>query len=162
MKFYLKLIIPQECILQGSTGNLQICSGGQAFIWNVLYHIYQKKSFSFTRVNPLLSQYKYREDALKAVTLPLGPIGMYLAFHLHVRMNLFDYICHTISTWFCIFLLSHSLSFSVGGGSIALAGDGGLRQWQITNTVNHVAHVPDSFFAIRCVCIMYTMHTYKW
>ena len=38
-----------------------------------------------------------------------------------------------------------------GGGSIALAGDGGLRQWQITNTVNHVAHVPDSFFAIRCV-----------
>ena len=38
-----------------------------------------------------------------------------------------------------------------GGGSIALAGDGGLRQWQITNTVNHLAHVPDSFFAIRFV-----------
>ena len=39
-----------------------------------------------------------------------------------------------------------------------MAGDGGLRQWQITNTVNHLAHVPDSFFAIRCVYIMYTMH----
>ena len=70
-------------------------------------------------------------------------------------------VFHEISTMshninngrFCIFLLSHSLSFFVGGGSIALAGDGGLRQWQITNTVNHVAHVPDSFFAIRCVYI---------
>ncbi|PFX22524.1 hypothetical protein AWC38_SpisGene12961 [Stylophora pistillata] len=62
------------------------------------------------KVNPLLGEYKYSNDALRAVTLPLGPIG---------------------------------------GGSIALAGDGGLRQWQITNTVNHVAHVPDSFFAIR-------------
>ncbi|XP_078352684.1 non-lysosomal glucosylceramidase-like [Oculina patagonica] len=62
------------------------------------------------KVNPLLSQYKYSGEALRAVALPLGPIG---------------------------------------GGSIALAGDGGLRQWQVTNTVNHVAHVPDSFFAIR-------------
>ena len=40
---------------------------------------------------------------------------------------------------------------SAGGGSIALAGDGGLRQWQVTNTVAHTAQVPDSFFAIRCV-----------
>ncbi len=36
----------------------------------------------------------------------------------------------------------------IGTGSIALAGDGGLRQWQIINNVNHGAHVPDSFFAI--------------
>ncbi|CAH3116002.1 unnamed protein product, partial [Pocillopora meandrina] len=62
------------------------------------------------KVNPRLHEYKYSGDALRAVALPLGPIG---------------------------------------GGSIALAGDGGLRQWQITNTVNHLAHVPDSFFAIR-------------
>jgi len=37
----------------------------------------------------------------------------------------------------------------VGQGSISLAGDGGLRQWQINNKVSHDAHVPDSFFAIR-------------
>src|SRR4030081_2150235 len=36
----------------------------------------------------------------------------------------------------------------IGTGSIALAGDGGLRQWQIVNNVNHDAHVPNSFFAI--------------
>jgi len=36
----------------------------------------------------------------------------------------------------------------IGTGSVALAGDGGLRQWQIVNNVNHDAHVPDSFFAI--------------
>ena len=30
-----------------------------------------------------------------------------------------------------------------------MAGDGGLRQWQISNQVNHVAHAPDSFFAVR-------------
>jgi len=36
----------------------------------------------------------------------------------------------------------------IGAGSLALAGDGGLRQWQIVNNVNHDAHVPDSFFAI--------------
>ncbi len=36
----------------------------------------------------------------------------------------------------------------VGTGSIALAGDGGLRQWQIVNNVNHDAHVPYSFFAL--------------
>lgn len=37
----------------------------------------------------------------------------------------------------------------IGTGSVALAGDGGLRQWQIVNNVNHDAHVPNSFFAIR-------------
>ncbi|HUX76267.1 MAG TPA: GH116 family glycosyl-hydrolase [Anaerolineae bacterium] len=36
----------------------------------------------------------------------------------------------------------------IGTGSVALAGDGGLRQWQIVNNVNHDGHVPDSFFAI--------------
>jgi non-lysosomal glucosylceramidase len=38
-----------------------------------------------------------------------------------------------------------------GGGCIALAGDGGLRQWQISNRVFHTAYVPDSFFAVRVV-----------
>ena len=32
-----------------------------------------------------------------------------------------------------------------------MAGDGGLRQWQVVNEVNHVGHVPDSFFAIKYV-----------
>ena len=36
-----------------------------------------------------------------------------------------------------------------GGGCIAIAGDGGLRQWQVSNRICHLAHVPDSFFAIR-------------
>ncbi len=35
----------------------------------------------------------------------------------------------------------------IGTGVIALAGDGGLRQWQIVHNVNHLAHVPHSFFA---------------
>jgi non-lysosomal glucosylceramidase len=35
----------------------------------------------------------------------------------------------------------------IGTGSIALAGDGGLRQWQIVHNVYHLAHVPHSFFA---------------
>ncbi|XP_062522420.1 non-lysosomal glucosylceramidase-like [Corticium candelabrum] len=61
-------------------------------------------------LNPNQADYKYTGEALRAVTLPLGPIG---------------------------------------GGSIALAGDGGLRQWQVCNRVCHLAHVPDSFFAIR-------------
>lgn len=37
----------------------------------------------------------------------------------------------------------------LGGGSVALAGDGGLRQWQVVNRVCHDAHVPDSFFAVK-------------
>ena len=37
----------------------------------------------------------------------------------------------------------------LGTGQIALGGDGGLRQWQMVNQVNHLGFVPDSFFAIR-------------
>jgi uncharacterized protein (DUF608 family) len=36
----------------------------------------------------------------------------------------------------------------IGTGSIALCGDGSLRQWQIHNQVNHLACVPHSFFAV--------------
>lgn len=36
----------------------------------------------------------------------------------------------------------------IGTGTIALAGDGSLRQWQIHNQVNHMACVPYSFFAL--------------
>lgn len=36
----------------------------------------------------------------------------------------------------------------IGTGTIALAGDGSLRQWQIHNQINHLACVPHSFFAI--------------
>lgn len=36
----------------------------------------------------------------------------------------------------------------IGTGCIALAGDGGLRQWQIVHNVDHLAHVPHSFFAL--------------
>lgn len=36
----------------------------------------------------------------------------------------------------------------IGTGSIALCGDGSLRQWQIHNQVNHLACVPGSFFAV--------------
>ena len=36
----------------------------------------------------------------------------------------------------------------LGTGTIALAGDGSLRQWQIHNQVNHLACVPHSFFAV--------------
>ena len=37
----------------------------------------------------------------------------------------------------------------LGTGSIALCGDGSLRQWQINNQINHLACVPHSFFAVR-------------
>ena len=36
----------------------------------------------------------------------------------------------------------------LGTGTIALCGDGSLRQWQIHNQVNHQACVPHSFFAV--------------
>lgn len=36
----------------------------------------------------------------------------------------------------------------IGTGSIALAGDGSLRQWQIAGHVNHQASAADSFFAV--------------
>lgn len=37
----------------------------------------------------------------------------------------------------------------IGTGSVALCGDGSLRQWQLCNNVNHMAFVPHSFFAVR-------------
>jgi len=37
----------------------------------------------------------------------------------------------------------------IGAGQIAMAGDGGWRQWQIMNVPNHLGHVPHSFFAVR-------------
>lgn len=37
----------------------------------------------------------------------------------------------------------------IGTGQVAIGGDGGLRQWQLFNQANHLAFVPDSFFAIR-------------
>ena len=37
----------------------------------------------------------------------------------------------------------------IGTGTVALCGDGSLRQWQLNNTVNHMAYVPHSFFAVR-------------
>jgi len=37
----------------------------------------------------------------------------------------------------------------LGTGSLALAGNGALRQWQLHNIGNHEGHVPDSFFALR-------------
>jgi len=45
-----------------------------------------------------------------------------------------------------------SLAFPLGGigtGHVAMCGDGGLRQWQIFNNINHTAHVPFSFFAVH-------------
>jgi len=37
----------------------------------------------------------------------------------------------------------------IGAGQIALAGDGGWRQWEIHNIPNHLGYVPHSFFAVR-------------
>ena len=37
----------------------------------------------------------------------------------------------------------------LGTGTVALAGNGALRQWQLHNIGNHEGHVPDSFFALR-------------
>lgn len=37
----------------------------------------------------------------------------------------------------------------LGTGTLALAGNGALRQWQLHNIGNHEGHVPDSFFALR-------------
>lgn len=36
----------------------------------------------------------------------------------------------------------------VGTGNLALHADGSLRQWQVQNTVNHVAYLPHTFFAL--------------
>lgn len=40
----------------------------------------------------------------------------------------------------------------IGTGSIAICGDGSLRQWQIHNQINHFAFLPNSFFAIWTKC----------
>jgi non-lysosomal glucosylceramidase len=37
----------------------------------------------------------------------------------------------------------------IGAGWIALAGDGGWRQWQTHNLPNHLAHLPHTFFAVQ-------------
>ena len=36
----------------------------------------------------------------------------------------------------------------LGAGQVALAGDGSLRQWQISHEVNHTGFVPHTFFAV--------------
>ena len=36
----------------------------------------------------------------------------------------------------------------LGAGQVALAGDGSLRQWQISHEVNHTGYVPHTFFAV--------------
>jgi uncharacterized protein (DUF608 family) len=41
----------------------------------------------------------------------------------------------------------------VGAGHIAIGADGGLRQWQIHNQIDHTGFVPHSFFAIRATSI---------
>ena len=41
----------------------------------------------------------------------------------------------------------------IGTGTIALGGDGLLKQWQIINTANHRAFVPNSFFAVRTIAL---------
>ena len=37
----------------------------------------------------------------------------------------------------------------IGTGHLCICGDGSLRQWQMLNTLSHVAYVPNSFFALR-------------
>src|SRR5690625_3100361 len=37
----------------------------------------------------------------------------------------------------------------IGTGNLALAADGGLRQWQLHNIGNHRGELPGSFFAVR-------------
>ena len=50
----------------------------------------------------------------------------------------------------------------LGQGSISIAGDGGLRQWQINNKISHDAHVPDSFFAIRYLMSFEVLFTWNF
>ena len=45
-----------------------------------------------------------------------------------------------------------ALAFPLGGigtGHFCICGDGGFRQWQIFNQVNHLAYLPGTFLAIR-------------
>ena len=47
-----------------------------------------------------------------------------------------------------------AVAFPLGGigtGNVSIGADGGLRQWQLSNNVNHLGDAPGSFFAIR-VC----------
>lgn len=37
----------------------------------------------------------------------------------------------------------------IGTGTVALGGEGGLRQWQLFNQINHRAFLPGSFFALH-------------
>ena len=37
----------------------------------------------------------------------------------------------------------------IGTGHFCIGGDGGFRQWQIFNQVNHIADLPGTFLAIR-------------
>jgi uncharacterized protein (DUF608 family) len=37
----------------------------------------------------------------------------------------------------------------IGTGHLCICGDGSLRQWQISNNIQHVAYVPFGFFALR-------------
>jgi len=37
----------------------------------------------------------------------------------------------------------------IGTGHFCLSGDGGFRQWQIFNEVNHMAYLPDTFLSVR-------------
>src|SRR5581483_10774205 len=41
----------------------------------------------------------------------------------------------------------------LGTGQIALGGDGGLRQWQMVNQINHLGFLPASFFALRATSL---------
>lgn len=41
----------------------------------------------------------------------------------------------------------------LGTGQIALGGDGGLRQWQMVNQINHLGFIPASFFALRATSL---------
>lgn len=49
----------------------------------------------------------------------------------------------------------------LGTGQIALGGDGGLRQWQMVNQINHLGFVPDSFFAVRAACVEPPLNTVR-
>jgi uncharacterized protein (DUF608 family) len=41
----------------------------------------------------------------------------------------------------------------IGTGTVALAADGSLRQWQLHNIGNHLGTLPFSFFALRLSCV---------
>ena len=41
----------------------------------------------------------------------------------------------------------------IGTGNVSLAGNGALRQWEISNVGNHIGFVPQSFFALRFGCV---------